>query len=40
MTFDPFSTFKSRLDEHWLDQDVVYNVHSEITRTGGTSICV
>ena len=35
---DTLNTFKSRLDEHWLDQDVLYNFHSELTRTGGASI--
>ena len=33
-------TFKSRLDKHWLDQDVLYNFHSELTGTGGASICM
>jgi len=28
------NTFKSRLDKHWLDQDVVYNFNSELTGTG------
>jgi len=32
--------FKSRLDKHWLDQDVLYNFHSELTRTGGAAICM
>ena len=34
------STFKSCLDRHWLDQDVVYNFHSELTGTGGASVCM
>ena len=38
---DALITFKSRLDKHWLDQDVLYNFHSElpVTGTGGASIC-
>jgi len=32
--------FKSCLDKHWLDQDVLYNFHSELTGTGGALICV
>ena len=31
---------KSRLDKHWLDQDVLYNFHSELTGNGGVSICM
>ena len=34
------NTFKSRLDKHWLDQDVLYNFHSELTGNGGSSICM
>ena len=30
--------FKSRLDKHWLDQDILYNFHSELTETRGASI--
>ena len=37
---DTVNTFKSRLDKHWLDQDVVYNFHSELTGTRGASICI
>jgi len=37
---DMLNTFKSRLDEHWLDQDVLYNFHSELTGTGGASSCM
>jgi len=37
---DTLNTFKSRLDKHWLDQDVLCNFHSELTGTGGASICV
>jgi len=37
---DTLSTFKSRLDKHWLDQDVLYNFHSELTGTGCASICM
>jgi len=37
---DTLNTFKSRLDKHWLDQDVLYNFHSELTGTGGASICM
>ena len=36
---DMLNTFKSRLDKPWLDQDVLYNFHSELTGTGGASIC-
>jgi len=36
---DTLNTFKSRLDKHWLDQDVLYNFYSELTGTGGASIC-
>jgi len=35
---DTLNTFKSRPDEHWLDQDVLYNFHSELTETRGASI--
>ena len=34
---------KSRLDKHWLYQDVLYNFHSELPvtdGTGGASICM
>jgi len=31
---DTPNTFKSRLDKHWLDQDVLYSFHSELTGTG------
>ena len=37
---DTLNTFKSRLDKHWLDQDVLYNFHSELTGNGGASICM
>jgi len=37
---DTLNTFESRLDKHWLDQDVLYNFHSELTGTGGASICM
>jgi len=33
------NTFIS-LDKHWLDQDVLYNFHSELTGTGDASICM
>jgi len=33
---DTINTFKSRLDKHWLNQDVVYNFYAELlTGTGG-----
>jgi len=32
---DTLNTFKSRLDKHWLDRDVLYNFHSGLTGTGG-----
>ena len=35
---DMINTFKSRLDKHWLGQDVVFN--SGLTITGGASVCV
>jgi len=35
---DMINTFKSRLDKHWLSQDVVFN--SGLTITGGASVCV
>ena len=35
-----YGTFKSRLHKHWLDQDVLYNFHSELTGNGGASICM
>ena len=35
---DTINTFKSRLDKHWLDQDVVYNFHPDSTGSGGASI--
>ena len=37
---DTLNTFKNRLDKHWLDQDVLYNFYSELTGTGGASICM
>jgi len=37
---DTHNAFKSHLDKHWLDQDVLYNFHSELTGTGGASICM
>jgi len=37
---DTLNIFKSRLDKHWLDQDVLYNFHSELTGTGGALICM
>ena len=37
---DTLTTFKSRLDKHWLDQDVLCNFHSELTGTVGASICM
>ena len=37
---DTLNTFKNRLDKHWLDQDVLYNFHSELTGTGGASVCM
>ena len=37
---DTPNTFKNRLDKHWLDQDVLYNFYSELTGTGGVSICM
>jgi len=37
---DTLNTFKNRLDKHWLDQDVLYNFYSELTGTGGASICI
>ena len=35
---DTINTFKSRLDEHWLDQDAVSNFYAKLTVTGGASI--
>ena len=37
---DTLNTFKSCLGRHWLDQDVLYNFHSELTGTGSPSICM
>ena len=37
---DTLNTFKSRLDKHRLDQDVLYNFYSELTGTGGASVCM
>jgi len=37
---DTLNTFKNRLDKHWLDQDVLYYFYSELTGTGGVSICM
>jgi len=34
------NTFKRHLDKHWLDQDIFYNFHSELTGAGGASICM
>ena len=36
---DTLNTFKSRLNKHWLDQDILYNFYSELTGTGGATIC-
>ena len=30
----------SSIDKHWLEQDVVYNFNSDLTGTGGGSICI
>jgi len=36
---DAINTFKSRIE--WrLDQDVVHNFYTELTGTGGASICM
>jgi len=33
---DTINTFKSRLEKHWLNQDVVYNFYAELlTGTEG-----
>jgi len=37
---DMINIYKSCLDRHWLDQDVVYNFHSELSGTGGASTCM
>jgi len=37
---DTLNIFKSRLDKHWLDQDVLYNFHSQLTGTGCALICM
>jgi len=37
---DTLNTFKNRLDKHWLDQDVIHNFYTELTGTGGASICM
>jgi len=37
---DTLNTFKSRLDKHWLDQQVFNDFHAELTGTGGASICM
>ena len=37
---DTLNTFKSRLDKHWLDQNVLRNFHYELTGTGSASICM
>jgi len=37
---DTLNTFKSRLDKHRLDQDVLYNFHSELTGTIAALICM
>jgi len=34
------NTFKSPLDKHWLDQDVVHNFSSELTGSRAASICM
>jgi len=31
---DSINTFKNRLDEHWINIDVVFNYNSELTGTG------
>ena len=35
---DTLNTFKSRLDKHCLNQDVLYNFRSDLNGTGGASI--
>ena len=35
---DTLNTFKSRLDKHCLDQDVLCSFYSELTGAGGASI--
>jgi len=37
---DTLNTFESPLDKHWLDQDVLYNFHAELTGIGGASTCM
>jgi len=36
---DTHNILKNRLHKHWLDQDLYY-FHSELTGTGGASICI
>jgi len=37
---DTLNIFKSRLDKHWIDQNVLYHFYSELTGTGGALICM
>jgi len=32
------NSFKNRLDRFWMNQDILYNWHAELTRTGSRSI--
>jgi len=31
------NSFKNRLDRFWMNQDILYNWHAELTRTGSRS---
>ena len=37
---DSINVFKSRLDKLWADHDIVYNLNSELTGTGGRTVCM
>jgi len=37
---DTIYAFKNRLDGHWFHEDAVYHFDSELTGTGGASICI
>jgi len=36
---DSISSFKSRLDKYWTNQDVIYNYDCDLAGTGGLPVC-
>ena len=37
---DSTNSFKSRLDKHWANQEVVFNFNLELIETGGLPVCM